>query len=166
MEEGEALEQRVAASGKRVLRPTHFPCRCTYPRAPSPRALHPTQHRRSTPPCASLPPSRVPSYIYIHTHHLLPFVRHPTRLPFAHLRVTTPVSGNSRYKAIHRAYRAVDVIAVPLSLFVLPSSKKQRPGTESSNAKMIFRAGESALLERLSRPRGETRRSEDIGASS
>lgn len=58
-----------------------------------------------------------------HSHHLPPFVRHPTRLPFAHLWVTTPVSGNSRYKAIHCVYRAVDVIAEPLS-FVLPSSKK------------------------------------------
>lgn len=74
-------------------------------------------------PCTSPPPSRVPSHIQ--THHLLPFVRHPTRLPFAHLRVTTPVSGNSRYKAIHRAYRAVDCRA---ALFRFSRRRKRAAG--------------------------------------
>lgn len=100
-----------------VLRPTHFPCRCTYHRHHPIRTLYPTtrhdttQHnnrRRPTPPRAPLPPTPHPASPY------LPLVRYPTRPPFAHLRVTMPASGNSRYKAIRRASR-VDVIFRPLS---------------------------------------------------
>jgi len=124
VEEGGALEQRVAASGKRVLRPTHFPCRCTYPRAPSPRVLHPTQHRRrrSTPPYASLPPSRVPSHIHTSTsfrpspHSSIPSLTYEWR------RLSLEIVATKRF---HRAYRAVDVITEPLfrSLVV----EKERP---------------------------------------
>lgn len=114
----------------RLLRPTHFPCRCTYPRAlPSffPRPLHPTDDDPPR-PCAC-PPILFPFYsLSSPPRHERPSLTYEWR---------RLVSGNSRHKAIRRA--SIVCPDVRLSRLPVPLSLDSRPSRERERATMILR---------------------------
>lgn len=130
-----------ALRGKRVLRPTHFPFRCTYPRTPSPRALHP--YTDDDPPLRVLSPLRASHVNFLSS--VTPLV-HPS-LTYERRCLPLEIVVTKRF-TVHIALTWLlsrSLLASPALLFSRCKKKKEKKKAAEtgnfrvSDASMIFR---------------------------